>query len=309
VLTLTVDGGAATPDTSYTFGNVTAGHTIGATFSADQYPLAVSTVGGGTVTKSPDLASYPYGTSVQLDAVSADGWAFAGWSGDTTSSADSVILIINGSKTVMATFVDVALPAVLLTSPVGGEAWVQGSMREITWTASDNVGVDSVDVDCSLSGPAGPWLPVARGLENSGSFYWLLPIQMSDSALVRVTVYDAALNAGSAVSAGLFQIGEATAGVWGDGPAVLALARPQPNPSRGATLLRFSLPAAGRARLEVVDVSGRRMGNFEGEFPAGAQTWRWDGRGPDGGAAGAGLYFVRLVTPWGTRTERLVRLQ
>ena len=99
-----------------------------------------------------------------------------------------------------------------------------------------------------------------------------------------------------------------TAGVGGSGPAVLALARPQPNPSRGTTLLRFSLPAAGHARLEVVDISGRRMGNFEGEFPAGPQTWRWDGRGPDGGAAGAGLYFVRLVTPWGTRTERLVRL-
>ena len=96
--------------------------------------------------------------------------------------------------------------------------------------------------------------------------------------------------------------------MWGSGPAVLALARPLPNPSRGLTLLRFSLPAAGHARLEVVDVSGRRLGSFEGEFSAGPQLWRWDGRGPDGGDLGAGLYFVRLATPWGTRTERLVRL-
>jgi len=309
VLALTVDGGAVTPDTSYTFSNVTAGHTIGATFSADQYPLEVSTVGEGTVMKSPDLASYPYGSSVQLDAVPVDGWAFAGWSGDTTSSVDSVTLTISGSMTVTATFVDVALPTVTLISPVGGEAWVQGSLEVIRWTASDNAGVDSVDVDCSFSGAAGPWLPVARGLANSGSFNWILPLEMSDNAWVRVTAYDAALNAGSAVSDSLFQIGEATAGVGGAGPALLALARPQPNPSRSTTLLRFSLPAAGRARLEVVDISGRRMGDFEGEFPAGAQTWRWDGRGPDGGAAGAGLYFVRLVTPWGNRTERLVRLQ
>ena len=308
VLALTVDGGAVTPDTSYTFSNVTAGHTIAATFSADEYPLAVSMVGSGTVTKSPDLATYPYGTSVRLDAVPAEGWAFAGWSGDTTSSADSVILIMSGSKSLTATFVDAAAPAVTLTSPVGGEVWLQGSIHVIRWTANDNVGVDSVDVDCSLSGPAGPWSAVARGLENTGSYYWLLPLQTSDSALVRVTAYDAALNGGSGVSDSLFHIGEAMAGVWGSGAEVLALARPLPNPSRSMTLLRFSLPVAGHARLEIVDVSGRRMRDFEGEFLAGAQAWRWDGHGRDGGVSGAGLYFVRLVTPWGTRTERMVRL-
>jgi hypothetical protein len=301
-----VDGGAVTPDTSYTFSNVTAGHTIGATFSADQYALAVNTVGGGVVTKVPDLETYSYGTSVLLDAVPVDGWAFTGWSGDTTSSADSVTLVIRASKTLTATFVDVALPTVSLTSPVGGESWVQGMLHAITWTASDNVGVDSVNVDYSMTGSL--WLPIAHGISNSGSLNWILPIDVSDQALVRVTAYDSAGNARSAVSDSAFRIVEATAGVGGSGAAVLALARPQPNPSRSTTLLRFSLPAAGRVRLEVVDVSGRRMGNFEGEFPAGPQTWRWDGRGPDGDAAVAGLYFARLVTPWGTRTERLVRL-
>jgi beta-lactamase superfamily II metal-dependent hydrolase len=309
VLTLTVDGGAVTPDTSYTFSNVTANHTVAATFSAFEYALAVTTVGGGTVTKSPDQASYSYGTNVQLDAVPTAGWAFAGWSGDTISSVDSVTVTINRSKAVTATFVDVALPTVLLTSPVGGEAWAQGSAHHILWTASDNVGVDSVDVDYSLSGPAGPWLPVAHGLANSGFYPWTAPGQASDSALVRVMAYDAARNAGSAVSDSLFRLVDPTAGVWGSGPAVLALARPRPNPSRGTALLRFSLPAAGHARLEVVDVSGRRMGSFEGDFPAGSQTWRWDGSGPDGGVPGAGLYFARLVTPWGTRTERMVRLR
>jgi hypothetical protein len=305
VLALTVDGGAVTPDTSYTFSNVTAGHTIGATFSAYEYELAVTTVGGGTVTKVPDLASYPYGSSVLLDAAPVDGWAFVGWSGDTTSSADSVTLVISGSRTLTATFADVALPLVTLTSPVGGEVWVQGMLHAITWTASDNVGVDSVNVDYSVAGS--PWLPLAHGIANSGSFNWILPLDLSDETLVRVTAYDAAGNAGSAQSDSTFRIVDATAGVGGSGTALLALARPQPNPSRNTTLLRFSLPAAGRARLEVVDVSGRRVGNFEGEFPAGPQSWRWDGRGPDGGTAGAGLYFARLVTPWGTRTERMVR--
>ncbi len=309
VLGLTVDGGAVAADTSYVFSNVTADHAIAATFSADQFALVVSAVGGGTVTKSPDLASYAYGSSVVLDAAAVAGWAFAGWSGDTSGVADPVTLTVDANKAVTATFVDVAAPVVTLLSPVGGEIMVQGSTHPITWTATDNAAVDSVDVDYSLSGPGGPWVSIVRGLENTGSYTWILPIQMSDSARVRVTAYDLALNAGSAVSAGSFEIGDATADVWGSGPAVLALARPMPNPSRGTTLLRFSLPAAGRARLEVVDVSGRRLGEYEGDFAAGPQAWRWDGRGPDGSAPGAGLYFVRLVTPWGTRTERMARLK
>jgi flagellar hook assembly protein FlgD len=90
---------------------------------------------------------------------------------------------------------------------------------------------------------------------------------------------------------------------------VLALARPAPNPGLGTTLLRFSLPQAGHARLEILDLSGRRLWQVESELGAGPHEWRWDGRGEQGGSVGAGLYFVRLVTPWGNRTERLVWLR
>jgi len=309
VLALTVDGGAVPADTIYTFSDVTAGHSIGATFSADQYALAVSAVGGGTVSKSPDQASYAYGASVQLDAVPVDGWAFASWSGDTSGSADPVTLTISGSRAVTATFVDVAQPTVLLTSPVGGETWDIQSLHEVSWTASDNVGIDAVDVDYSATGPAGPWLTVSHALANTGSVLWTLPAGPCDSVLVRVTAYDSTGNAGDDVSPGLLRIVDPTAGVGAETPAVLALARPQPNPSRGSALLRFSLPAVGSARLEIMDLSGRCLWRAEAELPPGPHAWRWDGRGADGGDSGAGLYFVRLVTPWGTRTQRLVRLK
>jgi len=309
VLGLTVDGGAVAADTSYTFRQVAAGHSLVAAFSADQYALVVSTVGSGTVSKSPEQASYAYGTRVELDAVAAAGWGFAGWSGDTSGSADPVTLTVTGSRAVTATFVDVAAPVVALSSPVGGEEWAVGTPHAIGWTASDNVGVDSVRVEYSAHGPGGPWQVVAQGLANTGSYLWTLPGQASDSARVRVTASDAAGNAGRAASDSSFRLVDPTAGVWGAGAAELALARPLPNPSRGTTLLRFALPAAGHARLEVVDVSGRRLGSFEGEFAAGPHDWRWDGRGPDGGELGSGLYFVRLATPWGTRTGRLVHLK
>jgi hypothetical protein len=205
--------------------------------------------------------------------------------------------------------VDVVPPVVQVTSPDGGEAWEEGSAQTIMWSASDNVGVDSVNVDCSFTGVGGPWQAVAHGLANSGSLPWTVPSQSTDSALVRVTAYDHALNAGSAMSDSLFHIVIRIAAVGNGGPAGLALARPQPNPGMGTTLLRFSLPQAGPARLEILDLSGRRLWQAEAELEAGPHEWRWDGRGGQGGRVGAGLYFVRLVTPWGTRTERLVWLR
>jgi hypothetical protein len=56
-----------------------------------------------------------------------------------------------------------------------------------------------------------------------------------------------------------------------------------------------------------VDVAGRVLWREEADRAAGEHSLRWDGRGPRG-EAGAGLYFVRLTTPWGSRTQRLVRL-
>jgi hypothetical protein len=94
-----------------------------------------------------------------------------------------------------------------------------------------------------------------------------------------------------------------------DGPASFRLDRPTPNPSAGAARLSFSLPQAGSVQLDVYDLSGRRVWSAEGMLSSGSHAWSWDGRTLEGQDSGAGLFFVRLVTPWGTRGERLVRLR
>jgi hypothetical protein len=96
-----------------------------------------------------------------------------------------------------------------------------------------------------------------------------------------------------------------TLGVPGRGPAGLALARPVPNPGHGTASFEFSLPAAGIARLEILDVTGRRVWARRESLGPGPHVWHWDGRDATGRAVGAGLYGVRLVTPWGTRGTRL----
>ena len=66
--------------------------------------LNVAPVGGGSVTKFPDKATYNNGESVQLTAVPAAGYAFGSWSGDLMGSANPATLVMDADKTVTANF-------------------------------------------------------------------------------------------------------------------------------------------------------------------------------------------------------------
>jgi len=136
-----------------------------------------------------------------------------------------------------------------------------------------------------------------------------VPKQATDSALVRVTAYDHQLNTGSDVSDSTFRIADPNAGVGPGGRARLALAAPRPDPSAGAVWLGFTLPARGHVRLDLHDLAGRRVWSSDGDLEPGEHGWLWSGITDSGTRAHTGLYFLRLVTPWGTRTTRLVRLR
>lgn len=202
---------------------------------------------------------------------------------------------------------DTIAPTAQLSTPTGGELLMGGDIQSITWSSSDNVAVDSVNVDYSLHGALGPWSPVAHGQAGSGTLGWTVPVVTTDSALVRVTAFDHALNQGFAVSDSFFHVSQQVVAVPPGGPAVLYLAHPAPNPSRGSVTLRFSLASQGTARLEVLDVSGRRVWVNESSRGTGPHSVEWNGRQADGAPAASGLYFVRLLTPTGTRTAKLIR--
>jgi uncharacterized repeat protein (TIGR02543 family) len=75
-----------------------------ATFAINTYAVLVTTVGNGTVAKSPDQASYDHGFSVELTATAATGWHFVGWSGDASGSANPLTVLVDGEKNLTATF-------------------------------------------------------------------------------------------------------------------------------------------------------------------------------------------------------------
>lgn len=94
-------------------------------------------------------------------------------------------------------------------------------------------------------------------------------------------------------------------GVAPTAPAELALAPLAPQPVRGPAALRFRLPAAGHATLEVFGVRGERVRTLHsGPLGAGEHGATWDLRDGSGRAVPGGLYFVRLRAGQGTRVVR-----
>jgi beta-lactamase superfamily II metal-dependent hydrolase len=97
--------------------------------------------------------------------------------------------------------------------------------------------------------------------------------------------------------------------VDGQGPTELALWSPAPNPGIEDWLLRFALPREATVRVEILDIAGRRLWLDEESLPAGIHRRRWDGVDLHGERVGSGIYFVRLVTPFGVRLARGVMLR
>lgn len=89
-----------------------------------------------------------------------------------------------------------------------------------------------------------------------------------------------------------------------------------PNPftpwsdGRGTAAIRLRISeqaAQSPARLDVVDLTGRRVANLlDRTLPAGVVTTRWDGRDAQGQIVANGVYYLRLVTGDGTHSARTV---
>ena len=78
-----------------------------------------------------------------------------------------------------------------------------------------------------------------------------------------------------------------------------------PNPFNSATTIRFDLPRAGEVRLEVFDVTGRRVRTLqEGMVKAGRHSVRLEA-----GDLPSGIYFARLQAGGQIRTQKLMLLK
>jgi len=170
-----VDGSSVGAVSTYTFSNVTANHTISASFKADttKYTLTINRSGSGTgtVSNNPSGLSFARGTVVTLTATPDAGSSFVGWSGGCSGTTPTCTVTMSANVIVTATFnlVSGGRPDITITSPSGGETLPAGSTWAIVWEATPDI----VKFDLSyLNGLT--WRSIARGVTGS-RYQWQIP--------------------------------------------------------------------------------------------------------------------------------------
>ena len=111
----------------------------------------------------------------------------------------------------------------------------------------------------------------------------------------------------------VFRTGVSTGATEPPLPARFDLAA-MPNPFNPRTDLAFSLPQAGQVRIDVYDVSGRRLIRLaDGGFSAGDHRLPWDGRDECDRPQPSGVYFARMevngATGPGLGTAKLILIR
>jgi uncharacterized repeat protein (TIGR02543 family) len=91
--------GSSNPTTVVMDGN----KSVTANFTIDTYTLGI-TATNGSVAKTPDQASYNYGTTVTLQATANTGYSFVSWSGDASGTSNPTTVVMNGNKSITANF-------------------------------------------------------------------------------------------------------------------------------------------------------------------------------------------------------------
>jgi len=190
---------------------------------------------------------------------------------------------------------DTEQPTVSVLGPNGGEELPGGDPVEITWSASDNVAVTSIDILRSWDGGATFPDVVATGETNDGSFMWTVPDSSSENSRIRVVARDGAGLAWYDDSDGDFSVESGTGVPGGPGQRVLALKQNIPNPFNPVTRIAYSIPKPSRVMLAIYDVRGRLVRELvNDDLPANDYVAVWDGRTESGSRAASGVYFYRL---------------
>lgn len=95
----------------------------------------------------------------------------------------------------------------------------------------------------------------------------------------------------------------------GHAPARLALGV-GPNPTRAGADVWVTGADAARARVELLDLGGRRIAALaRGGVSGGRATWRWDGRDANGRELAPGRYIVRARDGTATARATIVKLR
>lgn len=210
-------------------------------------------------------------------------------------------------------------PAVTVIQPNGGEVLYIGQQYDVTWDASDNVGIDSCVIDYSVDS-GDTWMYIGTVAGNPGVYTWTVTGPPSSTCRMRVTAYDAVGVSGSDISDDDFcppYLSDGSDGrvkqrryitiMGGENeiPSRTALFQNYPNPFNPSTQIRYCLRSKGHVRLSVFNVLGRRICTLVDETQeAGYRSVDWKATG-----CTSGVYFYRLETNDFLETKKMILMR
>ncbi len=93
-------------------------------------------------------------------------------------------------------------------------------------------------------------------------------------------------------------------------PGTFSLSQNYPNPFNPTTTIEFSLPAAGKATIEIFNVLGKRVATvFDGPAEAGANRIEWNATDHNDQKVASGIYFYRLTADNYNETKKMILLK
>jgi hypothetical protein len=178
------------------------------------------------------------------------------------------------------------------------DAWYVASIHGSIWARS-------VSLTDSLTGAT---LIAGYGLDH---FTGAAPV-IDGFRLVRGTITDAQSNTNTVTAADLFIFNPRPPllGVGNKPASEFRVSPPSPSPLTDWTSLRVEIPADGMLRAAVYDGLGRRVSILRDEYlAAGRHLLIWDGHWSDGRPADSGMYLIRIGTPAGEFTRKIMVLR
>jgi len=158
------------------------------------FVLSVSTTGSGSVSRSPDLPTYPKGTTVTLVATPAPGMVFKGWSGANGTTNNPLTLKVSANTTLVARFQD---------SASAGNQLANGDFSEGTtgWSLGQGTGFGGSEASMEVVDGA-----LRVTVVKAGTATWNVQVQQADLTVQAGRTYRLSFRA-SASAARVVDIG------------------------------------------------------------------------------------------------------
>jgi lysophospholipase L1-like esterase/ribosomal protein S28E/S33 len=213
--------GSSNPAETTIVGNIT----IMATFIQKEYTLVASAVGRGSVTRNP-TGPYHLGDVVELTANPDADWIFTEWSGDLIGNINPATIIVDGSMSVTANFVQ---KEYTLTIIIAGNGSVTRSSSGpyrlgdvVTLTANPSAGWNFSSWSGALSGDVNPATITISNNEAVTATFAVSPLTVSVTPVSANLTIGETLTFNASVAGGYasyvyqwFLNGEAVAGAIG----------------------------------------------------------------------------------------------